>query len=116
MSGAAETKTSKPGSERVNTVDGDARDFCLATPVEEHPAGTLVHVTVSALRGSQLRLDFSDRDQVLTDACVLLCGHTGALKLLELGYTGPLATRPQLAARSARQPPDPLTPGRMHRE
>jgi hypothetical protein len=33
-----------------------------------------------------LVLDFSDHQQVLTDACVLLCGHTGALKLLELGY------------------------------
>ena len=39
-----------------------------------------------------------DHHQVLTDACVLLCGHTGALKLLELGYTGPLARRPRLAA------------------
>ena len=30
--------------------------------------------------------------------CVLLCGHIGALQLLELGYTGPLAKRPRLAA------------------
>jgi hypothetical protein len=36
-------------------------------------------------------LDFSDRHQVLMDVCVLLCGHTGGLKLLKLGYTGPLA-------------------------
>jgi hypothetical protein len=31
---------------------------------------------------------------LLTDACVLLCGHTGALKLLELGYTGRLEAPP----------------------
>jgi hypothetical protein len=36
--------------------------------------------------------------EVLTDACVLLSGHIGALQLLELGYTGPLAKRPRLAA------------------
>jgi hypothetical protein len=81
-------------------VDGDAGDFPLATPVEGHAAGTLVQVTVLAVRPSQLVLDFSDHHQVLTDACVLLCGHTGALKLLDLGYTGPLARRPRLSARS----------------
>jgi hypothetical protein len=81
----------------VNTVDGYAGDFSLATPVETHPAGTLVQVTVSALHPSRLVLDFSDH-QVLTDACVLLCGHIGALELLELGYTGPLVRRPRLAA------------------
>jgi hypothetical protein len=84
----------------VNILDGYAGDLSLATPVEGHAAGTLVQVTVSAGHPSQLLLDFSDHHQVLTDACVLLCGHTGALKLLELGYTGPLATRPRLAARS----------------
>jgi hypothetical protein len=31
-------------------------------------------------------------------ACVLLCGHIGALALLELSDTGPLARRPRLAA------------------
>ena len=101
-------------------MDGDAGAFCLATAVDGHAAGTLVHVTVSAAHPSQVMLNFSDRDQVRTDACVLLCGHTGALKLLELGYTGPLARRPRLAARSARQSPDALTPrsttGRMHRK
>jgi hypothetical protein len=82
----------------VITVDDYAGDFSLATPVERHPAGTLVQVTVSALHPSKLVLDFSDRHQVLTDACVLLCGHIGALELLELGYTGPLVRRPRLAA------------------
>jgi hypothetical protein len=87
-------------------MDGYAGDFLLATPVEAHPAGSLVQVTVSAAHRSRLVLDFSDRDQVLTDACVLLCGHIGALKLVELGYTGPLSRRPRLAAGRARKPPD----------
>jgi hypothetical protein len=82
----------------VNRVDGRAGDFSLATPVEGHPAGTLVQVTVSAAHPSRLLLDFGDHHPVLTDACVLLCGHIGALELLELGYTGPLARRPRLAA------------------
>ena len=60
--------------------------------------GTLVHVTVCIPNHSQLVLDFGDHNQVVTDACVLLCGHIGALKLIELGYTGPLIRRPQLAA------------------
>jgi hypothetical protein len=81
----------------VNTVHGYAGDFPLAIPVEGHPAGTLVQVTVSALHPTRLVLDFSDHHQVLTDACVLLCGHIGALDLLELGYTGPLVRRPRLA-------------------
>jgi hypothetical protein len=85
-------------------VDGYAGDFSLATPVEGHPAGTLVHVTVSAAHPARLVLDFRDNHQVLTDACVLLCGHTGAVKLLELGYAGPLARRPRLAARSRSEP------------
>jgi predicted xylose isomerase-like sugar epimerase len=79
-------------------VDGYAGDFSLATSVEGHPSGTLVHVTVPALQPSRLVLDFSDHQQVLTDASVLLSGNTGAQKLLELGYTGPLTTRPRLAA------------------
>lgn len=83
----------------VNGVHGHAGDFSLATRVEGHPAGTLVRVTVSALDPSRLVLDFSNRHEVLTDACVLLCGSTGALVLLELGYTGPLVRRPRLAAR-----------------
>ncbi len=78
---------------------GYAGHFSLATGVEGHPAGTLVHVTVSARDPSRLVLDFSNHDQVLTDACVLLCGSIGALVLLELGYTGPLIRRPRLAAR-----------------
>ena len=73
-----------------------AGDFSLATPVHGHPAGTLVHVTVSERHPAQLVLDFSEQ-QVLTDACVLLCGSVGVVRLLELGYTGPLAERPQLA-------------------
>ena len=79
-------------------MDGYAGDFSLVTPVEGHPAGTLVQVTVSPLHPSRLMLDFSDDHQVLTDACVLLCGHVGALELLERGYSGPLAMRPRLAA------------------
>ena len=78
-------------------MDDCAGDFSLVTPVEGHPAGTVVHVTVSALHPSRLVLDFSDHDQVLTNACVLLCGHIGALALLELGYTGPLVRRPGTA-------------------
>lgn len=78
-------------------VDGYAGLFPLATPVEGHPAGTLVQVTVSVPNSSRLILDFRNR-QVLTDACALLCGHVGALELLEVGYTGPLVRRPRLAA------------------
>jgi hypothetical protein len=79
-------------------VDRHAGEFSLATPVEGHPAGTLVQVTVSAAHPSRLALNFSDHHPVLTNACALLCGHTGALELLELGYTGPLVRRPRLAA------------------
>jgi hypothetical protein len=52
-----------------------------------------VQVTVSVPNPSRLVLDSSNQRQVLTDACVLLYGHIGALALLELGYTGPLAKR-----------------------
>lgn len=83
----------------VNTLDGYAGDFSLATTVEAHPAETLVRVTVSAVQPSGLMLEFSDHRQVRTDARVLLCGHVGAEELRELGYTGPLASRPRLAAR-----------------
>jgi hypothetical protein len=88
----------------VNTLDGYAGHFSLATAVEAHPAETLVQVTVSAVHPAQLMLNFSDHEQVLTDARVLLCGHIGALELVELGYTGPLAMRPRLAG-SARSNP-----------
>jgi hypothetical protein len=84
----------------VNTVDSYAGHFSLATAVEAHPAETLVQVTVSALHPSRLVLDFSDHEQVLTDARALLCGSIGALELQELGYTGPLVRRPRLSARS----------------
>jgi hypothetical protein len=83
----------------VNTLDGYAGDFSLATAVEAHPAETMVRVTVSALQPSGLVLEFSDHQQVRTDARVLLCGHVGAEELLKLGYNGPLARRPRLAAR-----------------
>jgi hypothetical protein len=83
----------------VNTLDGYAGDFSLATAVEAHPVETLVRVTVSALQPSELVLEFSDHQHVRTDARVLLCGHVGAEELLELGYTGPIARRPRLAAR-----------------
>ena len=82
----------------MNTLDGYAGDFSLATSVEAHPAETLVRVTVSTRQPSGLMLEFSDHQQVRTDARVLLCGHVGAEELLELGYTGPLARRPRLAA------------------
>lgn len=86
-------------------MDGRPGLFSLAARVEGHPAGTLVQVTVSV--PSQLLLDSSNHQQVLTDACVLLYGHIGALALLELGYTGPLAGRPRLAAYEG---------ARLHRE
>jgi hypothetical protein len=78
-------------------VNGYAGEFSLAASYEGHPAGTLVRVTVSERHPSQLVLAFGER-QVLTDACVLLCGHIGALRLLELGYTGRLIRQPRLAA------------------
>jgi hypothetical protein len=78
-------------------VDGSGGLFSLAMPVEGHPAGTLVQVTVSASQPTRLVLGFSDHRPVLADADVLLCGHTGALWLLDLGYTGPLVRRPELA-------------------
>ena len=84
-------------------MDGHAGEFSLATPVEGHPAGTLVRVTVSAAHPSRLVLNFSDHHPVLTNACALLCGHIGALELLELGYTGPLVRRPRLAASARSQ-------------
>ena len=90
----------------MNRVDGHAGDFSLATPVGGHAAETLVQVTFSALHPSRLVLDFSDHHQVLTDACVLLCGHIGAVKLLELGYTGPLVRRPRLAGSARSKLPD----------
>jgi hypothetical protein len=74
-----------------------AGDFSLATPVEGHPIGRLVRVEISARDRSQLVLEFDDREQVLTDACVLLCGSVGARRLLELGYTGRLIERPRHA-------------------
>ena len=79
-------------------VDGYVGLFALATPVEGHPVGTLVQVTVSAPNPSRLVLNFSNHHQALTDGYVLLCGSVGAVKLLELGYTGPLVRRPRLAA------------------
>ena len=79
-------------------MDGHTGEFSLATPVEGDPAGTLVQVTVSAAHPSRLALNFSDHHPVLTNACAFLCGHVGALELLELGYTGLLVRRPPLAA------------------
>jgi hypothetical protein len=38
----------------------------------------------------------------VTDACVFRCGHIGALQLLELGYTGPLAKRTRWQPASGR--------------
>jgi hypothetical protein len=81
----------------VNEMDRYAGDFSLATSVEGHPSGTLAHVSVSARHPTRVTLDFSDRHPALTDATVLLSGDTGAVKLRELGYTGPLTKRPRLA-------------------
>jgi hypothetical protein len=86
----------------VNTLDGYAGDFSLATAIEAHPAETLVRVTVSTLQPLGLMLEFSEDQQVRTDARVLLCGHVGAEELLQLGYTGPIARRPRLAARRSK--------------
>jgi hypothetical protein len=80
---------------------GDAGFFSLAGAVERHAVGTLVRVSVCVPDNARLVLDFGDHDQVVTDACVLLCGHIGTLKLLELGYTGPLIRRPRLACERA---------------
>ena len=55
-------------------------------------------------------LHFSNHEEVVTDACVLLCGSVGELILLDLGYTGPLVTRPLLARERARS-----ETGRMQR-
>ena len=85
-------------------MDGFSGDFLLATGVERHRAGTLVKVTVLGPDPSRLMLDFGNRDRVLTDAGVLLCGSIGAVKLLERGYNGPLAERPRLAGREAGRP------------
>ena len=108
LRGSAGRDESRLGRE-VYTVNAETGAFPLATSVEGHAAGTLVQVTVATVHPSQLALDFSDHE-VMTDAAVLLCGHTGALKLLESGYTGPLAIRPRLAAPSAPKPPDAPTP------
>ena len=85
-------------------MDGYAGLFSLATAVYGHAAGTQVRVTVSGPNPSRLVLDFSNDRRVLTDARVLLCGHVGALELVELGYTGPLARRPRLSLRKGAQP------------
>jgi hypothetical protein len=77
---------------------GYAGLFSLATVVEGHAVGSLVRVTVSIPNPAQLVLNFSSH-QVLSDARALLCGSIGSLVLLELGYTGPLVTRPRLEAR-----------------
>jgi hypothetical protein len=87
----------------VNTVEGFAGDFSLATHVEGHPAETLVHVSVSQRDASRLVLVFSHEHEVLRDACCLLCGSIGTRVLLERGYTGPLITRPPLAAGASSQ-------------
>ena len=81
----------------MNETDGYGGLFALLTPVEGNPPGTLVQVTVSVPNPAQVILHLSSR-QVLADARVLLCGSIGSLVLLDLGYTGPLVTRPPLAA------------------
>jgi hypothetical protein len=76
----------------------------------------MVQVTVSALHPSRLVLDFSDHHQALTDACLLLCGHIGALELLELGYAGPLVRRPRLGVCAPPESfPTALTPRAIRR-
>jgi hypothetical protein len=81
---------------------GYAGLFSLVTPVQGHPAGTLVQVTVSAPQPSQLVLAFGNQHEVITDACVLLCGSIGTLVLRDLGYTGPLIMWPRLVTAPAR--------------
>ena len=78
-------------------MDQFAGDFSLVTRVAGHRPGTRVRVTISARDRARLVLEFSNHQQVLADACVLLCGSVGALRLLELGYTGELIERPRLA-------------------
>ena len=91
---------------------GYAGDFCLAAGFDGEPAGTLVRVSVSALDRSRLVLRFSNDHEVMTDACVLLCGSVGELVLLELGYTGPLIRWPRLAAlERSRRHGDPVAAG-----
>jgi hypothetical protein len=87
----------------VNTVEGFAGDFPLATRVEGHPAETLVQVSVSEPDASRLVLEFGHGHEVLRDACCLLCGSIGTRVLLELGYTGPLVRRPRLAVGAGSQ-------------
>ena len=87
-----------PARRRRPPDGGAGLPFVLAGRVEEHAVGTLVHVTMCVPNHSRLVLDFGDDNRVVTDACVLLCGHVGALKLIELGYTGPFIRRPRLAA------------------
>ena len=79
-------------------MDAYAGEFSLATAVRGHRAGTLVRVAVSSSDSARLLLEFSTEQQVLTDACALLCGHSGTRQLVELGYSGPLIRRPPLAA------------------
>ena len=83
-------------------MEGFAGDFSLATHVEGHPAETLVHVSVSQRDASRLVLVFSHEHEVLRDACCL-CGSIGTRVLLERGCTGPLITRPPLAAGASSQ-------------
>lgn len=80
----------------MKAVGGYAGLFSLATPVEGHPAETLVQVTVSVADPSLLVLAFSNQHEVLTDARVLLCGSIGTLVLRDLGYSGQLVRRPRL--------------------
>ena len=82
----------------MNEPDYYAGLFSLVTHVNGRPAGTLVRVSVSRPNPSQLVLELN-KQQVLTDARVLLCGSIGSVVLRELGYTGPLVMRPRLKAR-----------------
>lgn len=84
--------------------------YLLAGPVEGRAVGTLVHVTVCVRDHSRLVVDLGDHNRVVTDACVLLCGHVGALKLIELGYTGPFIRRPRLTAFERRRFIEPTGP------
>jgi hypothetical protein len=90
----------------VNPLDGYAGHFSLATAVEAHPAESLVQ---------RLALNFSDHQEVLTDARVLLCGHIGALELVELGYPTRSQCGPNWQRARARKPPDALTPRALRR-
>jgi hypothetical protein len=84
----------------VNTLDGYPGLFSLAVPFRTAPCRNLVQFNVSVpnllTAGAGLRQPPPGAD--IDGRLCAPCGHTGALKLLDLGYAGPLAGRLLLAA------------------